>query len=228
MSRQLAFDLPHRAAMGREDFFVSPANAAAVAGIEAWRDWPLPKMVLAGPPGAGKTHLAHVWAGLTDATVIAAADLPGRTEALLSVPALAVENAERIAGDAAAEEALFHLHNALEQRGAPLLLTAWDAPERWHLGLPDLASRMAQAGLLRMSPPDEPLLSAVMLKLAHDRGLAVTPATVTYALGRIDRSFAAAGAFIAALDARALELGRKPTRDLARLVLDAGAGGDLS
>jgi hypothetical protein len=60
--QQLAFDLPARPALEREDFFVSVANAQAVALIEGWRDWPARKLALSGPRGAGKTHLAHVWA----------------------------------------------------------------------------------------------------------------------------------------------------------------------
>ena len=61
MTRQLAFDLPGRVALGRENFFVSPANALAVAALDGWRDWPERRMLLFGPEGAGKTHLAHVW-----------------------------------------------------------------------------------------------------------------------------------------------------------------------
>lgn len=220
MSEQLRFDiLDHRPAMGRQDFFVSEANEAALAGIEAWGDWPMGKTILIGPEGAGKTHLAHVWAGISGAEIIAATDLPPQVERLSEAQAVAVEDADRIAGQGAAEEALFHLHNALAGRQAPLLITARSVPERWTLSLPDLKSRMAQCALLRMSPPDDVLLSAVMLKLAHDRNLAVRPATLAYAAARIDRSFAAAAAFIDALDAAAIDEQRAPTRDLARAVL---------
>jgi len=219
MSDQLRLDLPHRPAMGRADFYQSEANARALAGIENWRDWPLAKMILIGPEGAGKTHLAHVWASLSQAEIVAAEALPGRVEGLQDAIALVVEDADRIAGDRASEEALFHLHNALGQRAAPLLITAREPPALWGLGLPDLHSRMAQAGLLRMEPPDDALLSAVMLKLSHDRGLAVRPATISYAVARIDRSVAAAAAFIEALDAAAIDGQRPPTQALAKIVL---------
>ncbi|MGB8622376.1 MAG: chromosomal replication initiator DnaA, partial [Paracoccaceae bacterium] len=76
MAEQLVFDLPLRAARGREDFFVSPANAMAVAQVENWRRWPARKLVLVGPQGAGKTHLAHVWAAQADAGIVEAAALP--------------------------------------------------------------------------------------------------------------------------------------------------------
>ena len=58
---QLALDLRHRVAMGREDFLVSPSNADAVAWIDRWPDWPGPALVIVGPPGSGKTHLGQVW-----------------------------------------------------------------------------------------------------------------------------------------------------------------------
>ena len=40
MPEQLVFEMPHRAAMGLEDFLVSDSNAAAVALIDRWPDWP--------------------------------------------------------------------------------------------------------------------------------------------------------------------------------------------
>ena len=207
--KQLAFELPPaRPAMGRDDFFVSSANQSAVALVDGWRDWSAGKLVLTGDLGAGKTHLAHVWATQTDARIIAArdvADLP--LDAL--PPALAVEDVDQIAGDAAAEEVLFHLHNALSQIGAPLLLTARSAPSRWGLTLPDLASRMAQASLARLDPPDDQLLIVLMMKHAADRKLDLTPNMLQHIAARLPRSFAAADRVVARIDVHALAA-RKP------------------
>lgn len=224
MPEQLVFDLPVRPAMGRSAFFVAPANAAAVAQVEGWRDWPHGKLVLCGPSGAGKTHLAHVWAAQTGADIWAADDLRGdkaaeraadRAEAL---PALAIDGADRIAGSEA-ETALFHIHNICAAREVPLLLTASTAPGQWGLRLPDLHSRMMQAGLAQLAPPDDALLMAVLLKLADDRGLALSPRLVGLVTKRIERSFAAAHLFIARLDGRALAAKRPPTLDDAKAVL---------
>lgn len=205
MPEQLTFDLPFRTAMGRADFFVSEANAAAVQGIEAWTDWPHSKMLLVGPEGAGKTHLAHVWADLSGAQVIAASDLTEEILPSLSeASALAVEDVDRMAGDRDAETWLFHLHNAMAHRAAPLLITARAPSSRWRLVLPDLASRMAQAGQVSLDAPDDALLSAMMVKLATDRGLTLSPRVVGFALPRIERSFAAIRHLISELDARTL------------------------
>ncbi len=219
MAEQLTFDLPFRPAMGRDDFYVSTANAAAVAQIDGWRDWPVGKLILCGPPGAGKTHLAHVWGAQASARIVEARDIAANLETLSDAPALAVENADGICDDALAEEGLFHLHNALSHRGAPLLLTARTPPSRWGTRLPDLASRMAQAGLATLEPPDDALLIAVMMKRSFDRKLPLTPAILSYAAPRLERSFKAADTFIARLDALALSQKRKPTLSHARTAL---------
>jgi chromosomal replication initiation ATPase DnaA len=221
MARQLVLDLPFRAAMGRDDFFVSEANAAAVAGLDVWRDWPGAKMLLTGPEGSGKTHLAHVFAAQAEARIIAADALPGLDPAdTAEAPALVIEDADRIAGDAAAEEALFHLHNAAASRSTPVLLTARGPARHWGLRLPDLQSRMEQAGQLTLAAPDDALLTAVLVKLAADRQLALTPALLTYILPRIDRSLAFAQRFVAELDAEALASKQKPGTKHAKAVLD--------
>ncbi|MBM3560518.1 MAG: DNA replication protein, partial [Alphaproteobacteria bacterium] len=60
-ARQLALDLGHRAAFGREDFLVAACNAAAVHWIDLWPGWPAPGLALWGAPASGKSHLAAVW-----------------------------------------------------------------------------------------------------------------------------------------------------------------------
>jgi chromosomal replication initiation ATPase DnaA len=225
MPRQLVLDLPFRAAMGRADFFVTGANAAAVAGLDGWRDWPGGKMLLIGPQGSGKTHLSHVFAAQSGARLVAATDLVGTDPAALAeAAALVVEDAEHIAGQPAAEEALFHLHNACAGRGCALLITAATPPQRWGLSLPDLQSRLQQAGQLTLSPPDDALLAAVLVKLAADRQMALTPALVAHILPRIDRSLDYVQRFVPALDAEALAAKQKPGTRHVRAVIDRLAG----
>lgn len=220
MTRQLAFDLPTKVALGREDFFVSPANALAVAALEGWQGWPMGKMVLVGPSGAGKTHLAHVWAAEAEAEIVAAralahADLP----TLAAHKRVAVEDADALAGDVQGQEAMFHLHNLLAEARGALLVTATRPPRDWGLTLADLASRIQAASVTRLSSPDDALLSAVLLKLFADRQLAVQPALIPWLVARMDRSFESARNIVARLDARALAEGRAITRQLAAEVL---------
>jgi len=216
--RQLAFDLPHPETYRRESFFVSPANAAALAAVEADAGWPGGKLVLVGPAGTGKTHLAHLWAAASGARLIAARQL--RSDSLRDLgPRVAVEDADEVAGEPAAEEALFHLHNLILPAGR-LLVTARTPPRDWGLRLPDLLSRMQAAGLARLDEPDDALLSAVLVKLFADRQIAVPVALIGWLVSRMERSIAAARDLVAQLDARALAEGRPVSRALAAELLD--------
>ncbi len=216
MIRQLAFDLPSAEAMTRADFFVAASNALALQTVEDWQNWPGRKLLLVGPEGAGKTHLTHVWAALADAVILPAESLATADIASLTGRAIAVEDADRIG---AAEAQLFHLHNLATTTGA-LLLTARTPPRDWGLRLPDLISRMQATPIARLDPPDDALLSAVLVKLFADRQVAVPSNLIPYLVSRMPRSIGAARALVAALDAAALAQGRPITRALAGEVLD--------
>lgn len=221
MTNQLAFDLPFRAAMARGDFFIGPSNAQALAALDAWRDWPAAKMVLIGPAASGKTHLAHVWAGQTNARIIAAAALANADLPQISAcPAVVVEDCEALPRHQGGQEALFHLHNLLAARAAPLLMTAGQSPRDWGLTLPDLSSRVQAAAMARLEAPDDALLAAVLVKLFADRQIAVNPPLIAYLLPRMERSFEAARELVARLDAEALARKTSVTRVLAASLLD--------
>lgn len=217
MIRQLAFDLPGLQVLTREHFFVAPSNALALQTVEGWHDWPGRKLLLVGPEGAGKTHLAHVWAPMADAAILPAEGLPQTDVASLAGRAVVVEDADRIGP---AEAQLFHLHNLVTATGA-LLLTARTPPRDWGLRLPDLVSRMQATPIAQLDAPDDALLSAVLVKLFADRQVAVPANLIPYLVSRMPRSIGAARALVAALDAKALAAGRPITRALAGEVLDS-------
>ncbi len=59
--RQLPLDLGHEPGYSRDDLIVSGTNMAAVDIVDRWPNWISPVVILAGPTGSGKTHLAAVW-----------------------------------------------------------------------------------------------------------------------------------------------------------------------
>ncbi|TPE52174.1 DnaA ATPase domain-containing protein [Amaricoccus solimangrovi] len=223
--QQLVLDLATRPALGRADFFVSPANRLALAQLDTWPDWPEGRLAVTGPAGSGKTHLAHVWAAGSGARILPARDLPAIDLARLPAnAALAVEDADRLAGlgpapRREAEEALFHIANRLAAGGGWLMVSGRRAPAQWDLALPDLASRLGAAPVARLEPPDDALLAAVLVKLFTDRQLPVAPDLVSYLVARMDRSFVAAESLVARLDAAGLERRRRITRSLAAEIL---------
>ena len=220
MATQLGLDLPVRPALGRDDFLVAPSNAVALAMIDDWPNWARHKLVLSGPAGAGKTHLAHVWADTAGAHIVSAQDLTGADIDPLAQTPLAVEDVDAIANDTDAQTALFHLHNLMAAAALPLLMTGQAAPRHWGLSLPDLQSRVDAAGHARLDAPDDTLLAAVLAKLFADRQLVPKPDVIPYLLRHMDRSFAAARDMVTALDTSSLAQKRALTRAFAAQVLD--------
>jgi len=217
---QLIFDLPLNQGWQRDAFLVTPATTAALAAVEGWRTWADKRLLLVGPYGSGKTHLAHIWAEMAQALWIDPADLHARLDDIAPEACVILDDAQRVAGRA--EEALFHLYNRLAPHGR-LLLTAPTAPRDWGLALPDLLSRLQAMPTARLEPPDDDLLAGVLVKLFADRQITAEARLIPYLLPRMERSIAAAQALVAALDARSLATHRPVTRALAAEVLDSAA-----
>ena len=221
--KQLPLALPHRPALSREDFLVTPANEEAVAWLDRWPEWPGHALALHGPRGCGKTHLVHVFAAQSGAAILTAGELPGEDLPYLLAHhgAVVVEEADPLMPDGAVEEALFHQWNLAKERDGHLLLTGETPPARWKGALPDLRSRLSTAQAVAIAPPDDLLMEAVLLKLFFDRQLRVAPEVVAFLLCHMERSFAAARETVAAADALSLAERRDITVPLIRRVLEA-------
>jgi len=219
--RQLAFALPHAESFSRDNFLEGPANAAALSLIDRWPEWPNRVMLLVGPEGCGKSHLATMWAEAAGARTIsahalAAAGVPGA----LATGALVVEDLNPQAFD---ERALFHLMNLAREDGAFVLITARVPPVAFEIELRDLRSRLRAVPVVMLMPPDDQLFRALIVKFCADRQMSIDEAVVSFLATRIERSFAAARQAVEHLDAEALRLGRPVTRALAaELLRDRG------
>ena len=215
--RQLALALEHTESLAREDFLGGPSNAAALALVDAWPDWADRSVILCGPEGSGKSHLAAVWGKAAGARFLAARALDeGAVPAALATGALVVED---LAPGAFDERALFHLVNLAREDGAFVLLTARTAPAGWSLAVRDLGSRLTALPLVALAAPDDALLRAVLVKLFADRQVAVDEGLIGYVATRIERSFAAARTIVARLDDEAMRQQRPLTRALAAELL---------
>ena len=213
----MPLDLPAR--QSRDSFVVAPCNATALALIDQ-PDWPAGKLVLTGPEGAGKTHLLRIWASEAGAASLSGTNLgTADVDALAARRAVAVDDADGVAGSTAAEQALFHLHNLLAAQGGRLLVAARMPVRDWGLGLPDLASRLLAATHVALPPPDDGLLAAVLTKLFADRQVRVPDTLIPFLLARMERSLATAQVLVARLDAEALARKKPISRALAADVM---------
>ncbi len=215
--RQLALALPHAESLTRDNFLEGPANEAGLALVESWPDWPNRIMLLVGPEGSGKSHLASIWAERsgarsTSAHALTAAAVPGA----LATGALVVEDLKPGDFD---ERAMFHLMNLAREDEAYVLMTARIAPSAFAVELRDLRSRLRAVPAVSLLPPDDLLFRSLIVKFCADRQLSVDEPVVSYLSTRIERSYAAVRRAVELLDTEALRLGRPVTRALAAELL---------
>ena len=205
---------------GRDDLIVSQSVQGAITMIDDWPNWPSHLVVLAGPTGSGKSHIAHIWQQKSDAIeVLLSGGTDDLVERVKSTPIL-IENIDQLLASSQADETqLFHLLNSAKEAGSFVLMTARSWPASWKVGLPDLASRIKAATIVEISEPDEHLLSQVIFKLFADRQVEIDEKTVNYLVMRMERSLAVATKIVAAMDELALSKKTSVNRSSAAEVL---------
>ena len=207
------FDLAGAPSYAAEDFLTSQSNEAAHAAVTAWPHWIDRVLVLLGPEGSGKSHLAAIWRQKTGAHYAGSLDplrLAGPSSAFV------VEDCDR---RALPEHDMFHALNRLREGNGWLLLTARTPPRLWDLSIADLVSRLRLSPTAVIDHPDEPLLKAVLVKMFSDRQIAIEEDVVAYAARHCEQSFAAAKLFVEAVDHDAMVAGARITRPLASRTL---------
>ncbi|MCO4319719.1 DnaA regulatory inactivator HdaA [Phyllobacterium sp. 21LDTY02-6] len=214
-SRQLPLDLGHEPGFSRDDLIVSSANMAAVDMVDRWPAWISPVVIIAGPTGSGKTHLASVWRAEAAARVVDPRDIGAAVGE--SGPFLI----DDIGLGTLDQSGLFHLINSVRQNGSTLLMTSRLWPANWKVTLPDLASRLKAATTVEIGEPDDALLSGVLYKLFADRQIAVDPSVIGFLVSHIERSLSTANRVVERLDRVALEKKSRITRALAASVITA-------
>lgn len=213
--RQLPLPFPHTPEFSPDDFIESPSNEAARRWLTRPEDWPGGRLALYGEAAVGKSHLLHVWAQRSHATVVVGPALRGMPA--LPHEAVAVDDADLVAE----EPSLLHLLNAAEEAGARVLLAGRAAPARWRVRLPDLASRLAATHAVPVAEPDETLLAMLFARLLSERQVAVAAPLQAWLLAHLPRHPAAIGEAAARLDRASLAAGRRVGRRLALGALES-------
>ncbi len=211
MTRQIPLTLPVDPAMGEEDFLITPSNQEAAAVTLAKEAGTL---LLLGPKGSGKSHLARIWKTRHGAeTLDFEKSSPG---GFAGKKAVLWEDADRIAWDSALEAKAFHLLNSVKENKIALLITATASPSQWKLSLPDLRSRLLALPVAQLNTPDDALVAGLLLKHLNDRQLRVSEEVMDYLLARLPREGAKIEEAVKLLDQASLAGGRAITVPLAR------------
>ncbi len=220
-AEQLPLAFTHDPATGRDDLLVADPLTAAVSIVDAWPHWPSPVVILTGPTGSGKSHLAAIWARKSGATSVLP-EAGGEASRIAASGPVLFEDADRAGFD---ETELFHMINAVRQHGTSLLMTARLWPMGWPVSLADLKSRLKAATVVEIGEPDEELLAQIIVKLFADRQLFIDDRLTAYIVKRMERSLAAATRIVDRLDHLALSRGTRITRALAAEVLEEDHAG---
>lgn len=216
MSDQFPLDLAHKPSQEAADYIRTSANEAAFQHVLGWAGGQAaPALGLVGPPGCGKSHLAHLWAERSGAQVITGKGTP--IDPAMARPLCLLEDIDQIHVD---EEWLFHLFNAVKTAGGALLMTARTVPSQWHLRLPDLVSRVKSVAIAKIDQPDDTLLQLLLAKLFADRQISVDPSVLAFAATRMERSYTAVFQLVERADKKALAEKRAVTLPLIRSCLD--------
>lgn len=203
------------------DTFVRGANQAALTAIGRLLDGREAQLYLAGPPGAGKSHLLL---GVCDAAQrrgMAAGYLPlaerqhlapDMLAGLEGRPVLVFDDVDRICGDAPWERALFSLYNRARSARARLLFAATQGPATLALQLPDLRSRLAWGLSLAVQPLDDDGRRQFLIADAQRRGLELPSDAARYLLTRCSRNLDDLQELLEELDQAAMAEQRRLTR----------------
>lgn len=214
-AEQLPLAFSHQTATGREDLLVAAPLNAAVSIVDEWPRWPSPVVILAGPPGSGKSHLSSIWKNTSGAKEITPHKGQDAARVAEHSPVL-FEDADRNGFD---DTELFHVINSVRENGTSLLITTRQWPAAWPVTLPDLRSRLKAATVVEIGEPDEDLLGQVLMKLFADRQLYMDDKLVSYIVARMERSLDTAQSLVERLDRLALSRGTRISRALAAEVL---------
>jgi len=209
--------------------FVAGANGEALATLAALTAAEGSGVLwLWGPAGSGRSHLLQAaCAAVPTAGYFPMRELhalgPDTLAGAAGLGLVAIDDAERIAGDAQWERSLLFLYREIEAAGGRLLLAAVTAPRYAGIALPDLASRLAAAPTHALKALDEAGQREALRLRAALRGLELPEETARYLQRRHPRDMPTLLALLERLDVEALSAQRRLTIPFIRQALDPAA-----
>ena len=186
-------------------------------------------LYLSGALGSGRTHLLIATCAAANAAERSAQYLPLatlRTNVDTAIRAfggselLAIDDVDAIAGNGAAEHALFDLYNRCRAEGASLLFAASAPPAQIGIALPDLVSRLAACTQVALKPLGEMQRRELVRARAATRGIELDDAVLDWLFAREKRDLGSLLGVLDRVDAASLAAQRRVTVPFLRKLLD--------
>lgn len=214
-----------------ETYFAGPNEAC----VHALRDVAATKtsafVWLWGELGCGRSHLLQACVNAAGAAGARAVYLsldpthgaaPGVVEGIEACEVIAVDDVDRVTGDAEWERSLLLLYEEVRQGRGRLVVAADRAPLHCHFRLPDLVSRFSSGATFRVRRlADEDRIRAMQLR-ARWRGLELPDDVARYVIARVQRDTGSLFALLDRLDREALVAQRRLTVPFVRQIIGGG------
>lgn len=194
--KQFPLQFIQQPSMDITDYMVSECNAEAFRMVDTWPQWLSSGLIIYGPHGCGKSHLAHLFADKLKSSApqpLSVTIIDASAVNMRKVKRLAEENTALIVENLAEncdEEALFHLFNLFNVAGRWMLWTSLTAPGQLHFRLKDLQSRIKMLPSVEIREPDDFMMQMLIVKLFNDRQIMISPEILHYIMVMSRRSFA--------------------------------------
>ena len=179
------------------------------------------QVLLHGEAKSGRSHLLEAACLLAHSKQRNALYLPMKTlsttatadlfDGLESIPLLALDDVDCLAGKPAWEEALFHLYNRGRQSRQSLLLSSASAPTHIPFLLKDIHSRLGAALVYKLHGLDDAGKQGCLKLRAANLGLTLSNEVANYILLRSSRDLKSLVSTIETLDRETLSEKRKLT-----------------
>jgi len=202
--------------------FVDTGNELAVQALGRGRD---DSIYLWGPSACGKSHLLQAAchaAAREGAMYLPLTELVAGPElftGLESRAVVAIDDLDVIAGQPAAETALFHLYNRVREAGGRMILAASGSPAALGMTLPDLVTRLGWGLVFRLHPLDDDGRRRALQLRAERRGFDLPDDVADYLLRRHARDMNSLFALLERLDEASLAAQRRLTIPFVRELL---------
>lgn len=199
------------------DFIESAENEKALTMLKQWPNWPTYGLIICGPSGAGKTHLAQLW-GYHNAYIIqeqdfekAPRDLPYQS----FVFDMHISSMQQ-------QIWLFHLLNIIRERQGYILIITNEPIENMGLQLQDLSSRLQELMFIQMRYPHDELLYKIIKQMAQKEQMNMTHETMQYILTRTPRDINIIKQTFACLNNLSLSMQKPITIPFIRKLIENG------
>ncbi|KAF0191409.1 MAG: regulatory inactivation of DnaA Hda protein [Gammaproteobacteria bacterium] len=182
-----------------------------------------------GESGAGKSHLLQavcreITALSEPAAYLPLAQLPEVSPTMLNgmdaLGAVCVDDVETVAGNAAWEEALFHLFNRIRDNNKMLVVAGRSAPAQLPLRLADLRSRLGWGAVCQIKALDDDGKMQAMQQRARGRGLELPDDVAAFLLRHYRRDTGNLFALLDRLDETSLIAQRRLTIPFVKTIID--------